>query len=417
MMYTKDPKSRVGLAITQLVLKHPFYAGLALRLDPVEDGNVQRIVADGRKLRYNPQWVAEVDGNHLITHVAGCVTRCALAHHVRRGNREKGDWQAASSIIVNGILANSGFSMPPDMRNEPELEILSAEEVYRVIHQDRQGDGDGAEEQEQPESGGDSQQGQGGGDRQDDGPAEDQQGAGGCDDAKDDDGNDIGEDDQPNEANAWAMAAMQSAQIAKAYGQAIPEAIQRLVADLKRPPDDCWSRLRAFVQASCERDDTSWKRPSRRHQGFDVLMPGKRSERLGRIVVAVDTSGSIDERILTTFFGHMEQIGEDYEPEALEVIFGDTSFRGGPVEIERNDVFDLDMLRNASRGGGGTSLDWAFQWVEENAEKDPVCMIFLTDLMAPALQAMPPAFPVLWGCSEPEPAWMTPAFGEVIHLA
>ncbi|MBP0644884.1 hypothetical protein J8J17_24125, partial [Mycobacterium tuberculosis] len=45
----------------QLVLNHPFFGALALRLKPVEDPTCHTFWVDGRALGYNAQFVATLD--------------------------------------------------------------------------------------------------------------------------------------------------------------------------------------------------------------------------------------------------------------------------------------------------------------------------------------------------------------------
>jgi len=57
-----------------------------------------------------------------------------------------------------------------------------------------------------------------------------------------------------------------------------------------------------FVTTTCAgKDYSTWKRPSRRFIGMDVLMPSSISESVGEIVVGIDTSGSIGNDELNSF--------------------------------------------------------------------------------------------------------------------
>ena len=75
---------RISAARTALVLDHPFFGALALRLVPVHDDSVETMATDGRSLFYNEAFVATLTDDALIGLLAHEVMHCALNHQTRR---------------------------------------------------------------------------------------------------------------------------------------------------------------------------------------------------------------------------------------------------------------------------------------------------------------------------------------------
>jgi len=92
-------KARAGL-----VLDHCFFASLALRLQVVEDASAETMFTDGKVLAYNPLFVDKLSLAEIKGVLAHEVMHIALAHHVRRGSRDKVKWNMACDYAINKIF-------------------------------------------------------------------------------------------------------------------------------------------------------------------------------------------------------------------------------------------------------------------------------------------------------------------------
>ena len=116
-------------ARTQLLLNHPFFGTLCVRLK-LMPGSVPTMATDGRRIVYNPTFVEELKSPELEGVLAHEVLHCALAHHCRRGQREPELWNEAADYAVNPILLASGVVLPAGVLVDPAFANLSAEEIY-----------------------------------------------------------------------------------------------------------------------------------------------------------------------------------------------------------------------------------------------------------------------------------------------
>lgn len=135
--------------------------------------------------------------------------------------------------------------------------------------------------------------------------------------------------------------------------------------------------LREFIQEQCAGNDYStWKRPNRRYLGMDVYMPSGVSERVGDIVVAIDTSGSIGGEQIKQFLGEVDAIAQGVNPESVWLLYWDTEV----CRAERYIGEDVRNIVSSTKpaGGGGTAPSCVTKYMREQSIKPRVAIV-LTD--------------------------------------
>lgn len=162
----------------------------------------------------------------------------------------------------------------------------------------------------------------------------------------------------------------------------------RAIEDIVNPLVDWRAILRRFVSQSA-RSDYSWQRPNRRHVAEGLYLPSVRSEELGVIVVAVDTSGSIDPTALEQFSSEIAAIMEECRT-TLSVFYCDSAIEG------RQNYEPGEEVKLQPVGGGGTDFRPVFDAIEAEG-MTPACLIYLTDLDG-RFPDCEPWYPVIWAC-------------------
>ena len=153
--------------------------------------------------------------------------------------------------------------------------------------------------------------------------------------------------------------------------------MDRALGELLRPKVDWKEVLREFVTSVCANKDTSsWRRVNRRFIGQDIYMPSLIGESVGRIVVGIDTSGSIGGKILDRFLSEVKAIAEDVQPEAIDLLYWDTEVAGHEI-YNRGDLSAL-LQSTKPKGGGGTDAACVPQYMKDKHIK-PECVVMLTD--------------------------------------
>jgi predicted metal-dependent peptidase len=153
--------------------------------------------------------------------------------------------------------------------------------------------------------------------------------------------------------------------------------LDRLVGDMLTPSVDWREQLREFVKSICNaKDASSWRRVNRRFLSGDTYMPTLVGERVGRIVVGIDTSGSIGGDAITRFLSEVKAIADEVHPEKLDLLYWDDSVSGH----EEYDEGNMSTLVESTkpRGGGGTDPRAVMNYVN-NRNMQPECIVMLTD--------------------------------------
>jgi predicted metal-dependent peptidase len=186
---------------------------------------------------------------------------------------------------------------------------------------------------------------------------------------------------------------MQAYESAKAMGN-VPQGIDRLIQEVRRPKHSPWAMLRSACLAAMKGNDTStWRRLNRHALGRNLVMPGRTGYACGPLAVVVDTSGSIGQEMIDLFAGHMSAILTEAKPEMIHVYWVD-------AEVHRHDKVktgaDLNrMLHQPVPGGGGTDMTKGI-----NAAIRDKCeiVVVLTDGYTP-FGSKPKTTKVVWGCT------------------
>jgi predicted metal-dependent peptidase len=353
-------------ARTELILRHPFFGALALRLALKEDTTIDTAGTDGKTLAYNPKFIDGLTVTQATGLVAHEVLHVANGHPWRRDGRDMETWNAACDFAINGILKAAGFYLPEDGFHDPAFDGQSAEAIYTRIKQDKQPD--------------DGQQGQQGQNPGQDGQGKGQQGKG-WGDVMDDLTPEAAQNESENK-----IATLQAAAAAKAAGK-LPAGLERLIDEIKHPAIDWKAALRRFVQQTAAADYT-WQTPNSRYLASGLYLPALKSEQMRPLVVGVDTSGSVGAEELATFGAEIQGIMQDCRPEALTVVYCDAAVN----RVE--DFAPDDEIKLSPCGGGGTCFAPVFAEVEER-NLMPACLVYLTD-MENYDKPVAPDYPVLW---------------------
>jgi predicted metal-dependent peptidase len=153
--------------------------------------------------------------------------------------------------------------------------------------------------------------------------------------------------------------------------------VSREMQDLLTPKVNWKDALRDFVKTSTQgKDQTTWRRLHKRYIGLDIIMPSSYDEKVGSIVVAIDTSGSIGNAELAQFLGEVKSICDEVNPEKIDLLYWDTEVAGHETYqgAELSNVTDVTQ----AKGGGGTSPECVPQYMRKES-LDPECVIMLTD--------------------------------------
>lgn len=396
---------RLTRARTALLLDHPFFGALLLRLRLVECAGIETMATDGVTLFYNPSFLDGLSDRELVGVLAHEVMHPALQHHTRRGERKPHLWNVACDHAINPILTTADLALPEGALKDPRFAGMNAERIYSLL--DREDQSESPQNTPSPQSNHGS-------------------GAGESDQASDSESApdvpltrggfgqvlDAPNPDHPDEpatdgqrslqSQEWRIAVEQAQRTALAAGK-IPAGMKRMVEQARHAPVDWREALRRFFSQTVPQD-YRWTPPNRRFVWVDLYLPGLHREGMGEIAIGVDCSGSISDKLLGKFSAEVNAIAAETRPELVRVLYCD-------AVIQRVDEFAAgEKIELSPVGGGGTDFRPVFTYLEER-QIEPRCLIFLTDLAGSFPDETPP-YPVIWAATSDR----TAPFGETVAI-
>lgn len=353
-----------------LLLTHPFYSALLFQIECVEDNEYKTCKTNGKFLKYNAEFVENLTSDELLGVLAHEILHIANGHHIRRGKRDKVKWNHAADYAINGLLLNDKFTLPADRLYEPLYNGKSAEEIYSIL-----------ENEENSQTGTDD--------------------AGRC-----------GAVEDPPVSNEKELegieidiqqAVIQAAMIAQAQNKC-PEYIKRIVKEALKPQIN-WKEALSQYLSELSKNDYSWITPNARYLHTGIYLPTLHKEEPGEVVLIIDTSGSIDDEMVSQFAAEVQEILNVFKI-SLVIIYVDDQVRS----VQR---FDNDEdVRLEPMGGQGTDFIPGFIYIQEN-DLEPRAVVYLTDGCCRSFPACP-EYPVLW--AKYGYFGFNPPFGEVIEV-
>jgi predicted metal-dependent peptidase len=438
----KITAAREALVIDQRFYGSLIYAAPIVEATHVGNHSIDTMATDGKRIYYNPAFVdtltlGEVKGVlcHEIMHIAN-------GHSLRRGSRDPFLWNVACDYAINPLILKGKMILPKDCLIDPRYSGMSAEEIYlreqakpkpspapqQKGAQSPQQGGQGGDTSQDDDAPGEAQDGQQDDADKDQGkpdqskgedtkPSQDQGDKPGQSkpdyskpglvlDATNEDGTEMDDADKREAMAEIQIQVIQAATIATKAGQDAC-GFERLVEDAKNPREDWVEVLRRFIQQNVEvPSDPTWSRLNRRAFALGTMLPGRIKEGMGDLLVAIDTSGSMDALLVGKSIAELKAILEDTDYETVTVMACDAfvhwhaTFAKGEEPVIR------------VPGGGGT----AFSPVWHKADAlglTPKACVFFTDLDCYDF-GEEPEYPVLWAQWGSYPA--KPPFGEVVKV-
>ena len=359
----KKLKEKLDKAKAKLMLEHPYFGQIASSLKISSNDNIESFTSDGDSFEYNDEYLSKLNEKELEFTLANSAMHYALSHKNRINQREDWLWQLATDYAINSMLVKNDMFAPEKINLNKRFDGMYAEEIYAILESEF--DEKEYEEKEQKQKK----------EKQKVNPSE----------------KESIDEDFLNQVN----------QKIKAQGE-LPKDFQRVFPELFIDKIDWRSELHRYLNLHAK-EDYQFFPPNKKyiHQGF--ALPSLKSELL-KIVVAIDSSGSIDKELLATFFGHFQSIVESFKSYEIDLIECD-------AKIQNHKVFyPGDSIEYKVVGGGGTDFRPVFEYVDKEIA-DAKIIIYFTDGLG-SFPKNSPYIDTLWVMREK----IEVPFGEVLIL-
>ncbi len=361
-----DANTLLIKAKSQLTSKHPYFGILASRLKHEEDENINYYASNGKRFKYNPEFINSCNIDELMFILTNCVMHHILSHQQRKLKRKGLLWQLATDFAINSILHKSGLKIPKGANYNKEFRNMYAEEIYDILKEEVNLEGTDAFEEQKPSSNLIEKNGE-----------------------KFANLNYIDETLDEKDEEQWDYAATLAKEVAQRKSS-VPLGLERLAKKLKAKNVDWKFELYNAINRHM-RNNYAFMPPNKKHIYRGIALPSLTSDTLS-LVVAIDTSGSIKDDILGAFIEEFKTIMQNFPSVKIELIIADAkvqahySFQGG------------DKMDFALKGGGGTDYRPVFEFVDANFPMSSM-LLYFTDGEG-IFPRIPPSYEVLWALSQ-----------------
>ena len=331
---------------------------------------------NGRDVLYGRRFVDECDDKLLRFVVLHEYYHVMLQHMTTWAKLDKEDAKLsniAKDMVINLMLEDADPSgqflkVWEHAYCDPQYKGLDTGEVYRRLKNRSQPQG---QQMDEHRAGGEGEAGEGDGDESADGGMKP-----------------LTEAEAEAVTKAVDTALRQGALIAGKLGHDMA----RDVASLLEPVVPWQDVLRDWLKSTAKGEDLStWRRPARRWLGQDLYLPSRYTESVERIVIGIDTSGSIGEEALRRALSEVAGACESVNPQMVDVIYWD-------AQVAAHEVYEGERVKDIAnvtkpKGGGGTDARAMFDFMDKRGIK-PEAVIMFTDGFTPWPRTLP--CPVLW---------------------
>lgn len=369
-MANKTSEELMEINKARVVIIHPFFGILGLKLKLQETEMIPTMATEGRHILYNPEFVQKFPENELRFIIIHEILHAALGHVWRLGMREPEVWNYACDYVVNLMIQDfmdndnrisissekrQRLQRPDGILYDTKYANMSAEEVYEQLMNDPQIQQmlkDKEKLQKFLSKLGNQ-----------------------IDDHNWDNANN-GSQENEKLKKEWEKNLVSAAkQVMDKNAGSLPGYLKRLVDNITKPQKDWRVLLHEFVQP--EITDYTFNPPDKRFGDFDFFLPdyNDSEDSVKNILFMIDTSGSISDKELQVAYSEIVGAVNQFSSLSGKLGFFDHVVYD-PIDFEDvNDVMEIKP-----QGGGGTNFKGVFEYINKDYDGEPpAAIIILTD--------------------------------------
>lgn len=377
-------------ALNLLRHREPRMGSLLAGLEISPDPEIKTACTDGIGIRYNPKFAGEVGMDDTFLVLCHEIAHIGLGHPSRMAPMDHEDANLAADHVVNNLMLDLQMGPP---RNtgwvcDRKYQGWTLEQVYRDLHKPK------------PPKKPDPSQKPGKGQ----GPPD----PGGLGDITPPPPGATG---QPGKQVAAQIAQTVAGNVlkglVKSRGLTSAGSLQDL--PVKQPYRIGYESWLEQFMSRLAHNRLSFSPTHQQYAGTEIVMPRVAGIKMGKLVLARDSSGSVPDLAYRDMIAQTLGVVEQFDPD-LVVVDCDCQVKA----VSLSDRGDPPLVQRAGRGG--TRFEPVFSWVSEQ-QIEPEALIYMTDAEGSYPKEIP-NYPTAWVCYGPscrkEP--YRPTFGEIFEV-
>jgi len=360
-------EQRIKQIKANLLLEQPYFGSVAMLQKPKLNEDIQTFASTPEHFEYNDDYIECLDDEELSFLLTNSAMHQALGYTNRKEGRMDWLWIMAQDYAINSLLVNNGLKLPDALLYDEKFDTLSAEAIYKILEDEIDEDKHTPKEVENiryekmPE---------------------------------------VNEYDQdPVDTQDMNQQLLNKT---KLQGD-LPLGIEILVPNLDNATITWEDELYTIIENSVKFDYSLFP-PNKRYISQDMALPSLSGTRT-KLVIAIDSSGSIDGVLLGKFLSEVESIMNTFVDFEIDLLIADAKVH------EHHVLYAGDELEYTIKGGGGTNFEETFRYIDENINHVTLFLYF-TDGFGKMPQDEP-MYDVVWVCDNKQALF---PFGRVLSL-
>jgi len=340
----KAQEEKISRAKAKLLVDYPYFGTLASRLKLSVNDNIETFKSDGKTVEYNNSYLEDLEFNELEFILANGAMHATLAHENRKQNRSGWLWQMATDMAINDMLVQNGMTLPYGAQYRKRFIGMYAEEIYAQLKDDILRDDLEYESEDK---------------------------------------DDILNNDKENNEQILQQIQEQILEEQLLFEESVsllensmqdgevPKSIDRFFKLTGSGKIDWRDELRIAIDYYYK-DNYTFIPPNKKFLSQNIYLPSSSSNRL-KLVVAIDSSGSVEEELLNEFLSELNFLMLSMPNYQIELLICDDKIHTHKT-FYSGESLDVNL-----KGGGGTDFRPVFKFIEDEFY-DINLLLYFSDL-------------------------------------
>ncbi|MCF6341007.1 MAG: VWA-like domain-containing protein [Sulfurimonas sp.] len=380
---------KISKAKAKLLVDYPLFGTIASKLELVLNNDIQSFNSNGIKLEYSSDFFQRLTLSQMEFVFANGAMHASLAYKSRKNNRSGWLWQLATDYAINDMLVENGMDKPDEAYYSKRFSGLYAEEIYAELKADINLDSFNESSQSSEVNG-----------------LEESSVCNLTDKKLIDEVKQIQLTKESKNLNLqdeqlfeeFAKATFQ----AEIKGGEIIQGIDRFFTLNYDGKIDWRDELKIAID-KFHKDDYILMPPNKKFLHLGIYLPSCKTQRF-KLVIAVDSSSSIDEELLNLFLSELNFLMNTIANYQIELLICDDKIQSHKT-FYSGDILEVDL-----KGAGATDFRPVFEFIEDELS-DIKLLLYFTDLDG-IFPKVNPNYDVKWICLKETSV----PFGELIIL-
>ena len=323
-------EQRISKVKSLLIVEQPYFGSISSYLKVKLNEDIKTFQSSQNSFEYNDTYIKSISDEELGFILTNSAMHQAFNHKDRLENRMQWLWSLATDYAINSLLINNELEAPEHINYDMRFDDMSAEAIYATLENEIDDDKHTPEQISHIKF----------------------------------------ENNQEQKIDDEESLLDMSEQLlnkAKLQGD-LPLGIEIFVPNLYEGKITWEDELYNVIEQSVKFDYSLFP-ANKRYLSLGVSLPSLSGSKV-KVVIAIDSSGSINGNLLSKFLAEVESIMNSFTNFEIDLLIADAKVQ------EHHILYAGDELSYTIKGGGGTNFENTFIYIDENIDEINLLLYF-----------------------------------------